>query len=607
MIGDLYDACLTHKVKLETGEAWHILFQAHVYTLTGHLAQTLHIMNTLWSAEIAQGQSAKSRSKGRKKLLKSLFTESDLPGQGYDDSRHRHRFGETVYQPAEVQGYEHAYAAPQPISKMAGEVRPPPQASAPMSAPPPAVAPRPVYADAQNHPAAPHRTSRDSLDHIAQLVIQKAQLEQDIKSRESKYETLLRESQDLTKKMRVERDAALLELRKTPEHTCGSTSRESRSRHCSCRKHRRRSTRERDTSDDTQQHRTSHAGQHDVRHLDHNRPHFETHESVTRVQSRFEGSVPKRERQTRAHEPHLPHEDSHFQEGFSQLELLIKQFVLLHLKAQPDSLPGPPAALDPALALYADRHGLRHATIFGIRDIRCIVLRGYLMHVMLERVFRCFLFGLTPGVQQSLLDAYKDMMRAYPHDVSKASRWAAGTAAGFISSAGADGGAYDPEAATLRLAETLHSQLRPLLAQIYDDPVYPVDNQGRHDDVDFGHRILREKVLDGLQGIIRSAMGIAQDCRLDSASFVIELPVHLAQFDDHRMWASEGQHGPVAVAYAPIVLKKPALSAHDAQDPIHDQEQHDSRGYLLCRGRVWRTSILSDVQNLSTDYNRDYR
>jgi hypothetical protein len=560
-------------------------------------------MTTLWSAEVAQGQSAKSRSKGRKKLFKGLFTEPEDPASMAYSVPPQHRYDGPADRPAGVQGQFGSYDAPM-------------AAAMPHQAPiAPSVAPlKPQQASdpdmqATTMPGQPRQTSRESLDHIAQLIVEKAQLESDIKSRETQYETLLKESQSLTKQMRVERDAALLELEKKQAAACSSPTRDCRCARHSNKRHRHCSCRARIDYKDCDERVHSHSKECSHQSTRDRQIHSALEPGLSRGRSKSRAHhqavfVP----QAQANQPHLAHEDRHFQEGFSQLELLIKQFVLQHLKAQPDALPGPPVALDPAVALYVDRHGLRHATVFGVRDIRCIVLRGYLMHAILENVFRCFLFGLSPNIQQSLLDAYKDMMRAYPGDPSRASRWAAGAATGFVSSAGSQGGAYDPVGATHQFAETLFNQLKDLVAQVYDDPIYPHEGIERRDDTDFSHRVGREKVLGSLQGIIRCAMGMARDCRLDSASFVIELPVHLAQFDEHRMWASEGQHGPVAVAYAPIVLKKVAVSPYDAQAQAHDsrEQYEDPRGYLLCRARVWRTSILSDVQDLSKDYNRDY-
>lgn len=336
-------------------------------------------------------------------------------------------------------------------------------------------------------------SSRANIDQIANLIIQKSQLEYEMKERESRYAELLNESQNLTKAMRLERDSARQELT-----TLQTTM---------------------------------------------------LKESTLKQDPILPAS--------RFTQPELdvlfaPHHDFHFKEQFRQLEVMIRNLVLDAMKGQTDAIRM--VDLNPSMEFYIDRHSLNQLTVFGIRDVRCIVCRGFIMEFLLERVFRVFLFGMP----QSL--AFKEGFQALSAlDIGRGSKWAA-TVAKVLIAANSD---YDPEHAATETMTELKIYLKDLM--------------------DLNH-------IDGLGQVVMKAVEVARDCRLENASFALEMPSTGTKWDERRMDAAEFETGNVAVTYSPIVTKRGNRRGEEYQ-----------HGSVLIKGKCVRESVFSELKNLRTD------
>lgn len=366
-------------------------------------------------------------------------------------------------------------------------------------------------------------STQKNIDQIAQLIIQRSQMEQDMKSREERYRSLLEESQDLIRQMRTERDAAQSDLK-------SSRSSHGRSRSGSGT--------------------TAHSGSHRSRHQPPPLP------PPLPVSLPARPSPPASQTIDRPHysEDDLEaifqqHDDMFFKDQFQQLEVNIKQYVLSAMKSQPDKVQY--HDLSSSVEYYISTHNLNVSTIFNIRDVRCIVCRGWLIEFLLDKVFRLFLFGISND------STFKEAFRAISAiDVGHGSKWAASVAKYLIRYSIE----YKPEKAAERLVKEIKSHLAPFI-DFTDAP-------------------------EMIKFVLRAAE-VARDCRLAYSSFSLELPRYLAPFDPMKMESSSHEQGNVAITYSPIVVQRGNKYGEDYQFI-----------QVLAKGKVWRESIFAELDNL---------
>ncbi|CCG83628.1 protein of unknown function [Taphrina deformans PYCC 5710] len=459
---------------------------------------------SLWEAEVEKSKFSPDSLRRKPTALQAFFSKAK--GK-YSEP---HSSPQYKFPPRPYQDYQ------QPMKNVPVMIAERPQRQAPIiqqysvnrdkPRPPVQIAPAPRAVRTRRKPeAAPSRPeifpeqqpmSRSAIDQIADLIIQKSQLEQDIKERELRYQYLLTESQNITKAMRTERDAAfedLLILRET-------------------------------TKD----------------------PAIEEQRPPCTPKSRY--SAEDIDAMFR------PREDYYFKEQFRQLEAMIREFVLNAMKNQPGMVRM--VDLNPSMEFYISKHNLRAFTVFGIRDVRCIVCRGFLMEFLLERVFRVFLFGMVQGA------VFKEGFQALSAiDIGRGSKWAAGVAKVLIASSSD----YNPEKAAIEVVAEL---------KIYLGAFIHLDES------------------NGLFEVILKAAEVARDCRLEIASFSLEMPSYGTVFNLDRMDASKPENGPVAVCYSPVVTKRGNRRG----------EQYEV-GTILIKAKVWRESIFAELQNLTADPN----
>lgn len=379
--------------------------------------------------------------------------------------------------------------------------------------------------------------SQNNIDQIAQLIIQRSQMEQDMKSREEQYKALLNESQDLTKQMRIERDGALIALKNT-------NSSQGRSRSVSGATN----------STNTHTHRSHHVSP--------SPPMPPPAQVPVFVPLPAESQPRPSNNNVRYSEDELLeifqlHDDLFFRDQFHKLEASIKKFVLNAMKSQPDAIQS--NDLSSPMDTYIFANNLDVETIFGIRDVRCIVCRGFLIEFLLEKVFRVFLFGISND------SAFKEAFHAISAiDLGQGSKWAASIAKSLIRSS-TD---YRPEKAAERLMKEIKVHLGPF--------------------IDFTE-------VSGMDRFVMVAIEVARDCRLAYSSFSLELPQHLATFDPMKMESSVYEEGEVAVSYSPIVMIRGNKYGEDYQFQ-----------QVVVKGKVWRESIFSELSNLMGGY-RDTR
>lgn len=378
--------------------------------------------------------------------------------------------------------------------------------------------------------------TQQNIDQIAQLIIQKSQLEHDMKMREEKYRELLNESQDLTKMMRLERDAALSDL-KSSQGSQGRSQGRSRSNSGITAHGRSRSGS--GTTNGTGSHR-SRAPPPPLPPLiipmPSSPPPPQLFERPRFTDDELQGIFQQ-------------HDDLFFKDQFQRLEASIKQFVLTAMKSQPDTIMI--RDLTNPMDYYIATHNLNVATIFGIRDVRCIVCRGFLMEFLLDRVFRVFLFGITND--HTWKEAFQAMSAS---DLGRGSKWAATVAKQMIRFS-TD---YRPEKAAQRLITEIKTHLAPF--------------------IDFTE-------APNMLKVIMKAAEVARDCRLSYSSFSLEMPVYLAPFDPMAMESSAQEQGNVMVTYSPVVTQR---------GNKYGEEYQFSQ--VLVKAKVWRESIFSELHNL---------
>ena len=190
------------------------------------------------------------------------------------------------------------------------------------------------------------------------------------------------------------------------------------------------------------------------------------------------------------------------------------------------------------------RHDIEPTAAFYNRDLRTIVCRGFLMNTILDRVFRCFLFGLRNS--EPLREAFVTLALS---DMTKASRWAATVAKNAILT-NMD---YRPENATSKLVDELRGHLECF--------------------IDF------DLVKTDTRPIVERAVELARECRLCEASFSVDLPGSGSAFDEVKMDSHKSGTGRVFVSFAPAVIRREL-----------------DRAVVLCKARVWRESVREDLR-----------
>lgn len=324
--------------------------------------------------------------------------------------------------------------------------------------------------------------NQENVQQIAKLILQKAELEQEMRDREKRYEELLVESQDLVRKMREERDAA----RTTSPVQKGAAPRHSHS--------------------------------------------YRTQEDLDKI---FKS-----------------HDDKYFVNSFRDFEAAIAHAVYNIVNCQPERIEC--CEVHPSMRHYIDKHHLQTQVIFGIRSLRLVVCRAFMMEFLLERLFRRFLFGLDQESDDTYRDACLAMMAV---DQGRGSQWACAAAKTIITS----NMHYRPRHSANDVVEELQEYLHPF--------------------IEIDTSLLKQVVLVGVE--------LARDCRLDPAIFTLELPAYGTPFDPQRMTCNN-QDGYTSIAYSPVVTKRGTRYG----------EYHISR--ILLQSKVWRQSTFSELQNLSS-------
>lgn len=383
-----------------------------------------------------------------------------------------------------------------------------------------------------------------NVDQIAQLIIQKSQLEQEMRKREKRYESLLTESQNLLRQMRSERDAAKSDAAELKAEV-RALQRQQSLRILSHSQGRSRSP---------------------IPPLDFDRSPLSFAEPI------FE-STPAPLLQSEPLKAALlsdpldqtkdlatifeRHDDQYFIDQYHDLETCIRDFVLDSMKSQRDIMPE--CELSSSMDLYISKHNLQIPTVFGIRDVRCIVCRGFIIEFLLERIFRVFLFGIDgTSVNNSLREAFQAISAI---DRGRGSKWAVSMARAIVR--GYKG--YHPRRASQKVVDELRDHLSPFITTL-------------------------NAAHEGLLHMVLKAVKLARDCRLDLSSFLLEMPPHMSSFDPSKMEAAQSEQGNVAISYFPSVSKRGNKDGEGYQ-----------LGLVMVKAKVWRDSIFSDLQDLMND------
>ena len=376
-------------------------------------------------------------------------------------------------------------------------------------------------------------SNQANVDQIAKLLIQRAQLEEEMAKREKRYKELLKEAQDLIKQMRLERDAETRETRSR------EADREARSRERARSREDERETRSRR---DRYRDRSRETGHRDIRSEIRSREYRPPEEEpeyhiAQEIEPRDQRRYSYRT-QDELSRMFTPHDDHYFQCAFNALDAAIKKLTHAIIKKQKDRLQL--ASLHPVLETYLSKHNITPLQLFGLRDVRVLVSRGFIMDFLLERIFRPFLFGLDTQTDAAYRDAYTAM------NVNTRSQWASHIARSIIST----NSDYRPRKAADTVVSELSTYLRPILGTV------------------------------STKTVVLQCIELARDCRVSESQFSISLPSYNAEF--YEMEASHQEYGDVAIAYAPKVSVK-------------------RMGYedVLVKAKVWRQSVLHDFMDLA--------